>query len=85
MEVITVIHKYPRKRTEASVWIVEGAEKRTSMESNDYITERSIKRLFCAHPTTSPEQAEIIAAAWKITISTEEGRALVNKAQEEGY
>ncbi len=85
MQVITVIHKYPRKRSEASVWVVEGAGQITSMEATDRITNDTIKRLFCAHPITSPEIAEIIASAWRVVIGTEEGRALVNKAVEEGY
>jgi hypothetical protein len=85
MQVITVIHKYPRKNSEASVWVVEGAGTRTSVEYRDAAVDSTIKRLFCAHPITNIEHAEMIAAAWRIVIAAPEGQAMVNKAHEEGY
>lgn len=85
MEVITVIHEYPRKATEASVWIVEGAGKMTSLDAIPMMTSESLKRLFCAHPATQVDRAENIASAWRLVIATEEGRALIAKAHEEGF
>jgi len=85
MEVITVIHKYPRKATEASVWVVEGAGEMASFDAIPMMTSDSLKRLFCAHPATEVDRAENIAAAWRMVIATEEGRALVVKAHQDGF
>jgi len=85
MQVIMIIHKYPRKRSEASVWVVEGAGTEKSIEASDYIRDEGIKRILCAHPCTDLEHAAMIADAWRIVIGTPGGLALVEKAHAEGF
>ncbi len=69
-QVITVLYRYPRKRAEKSVWIVEGAGKRTQLEADDYISREDVKNIFCLHPVTDMETANAIAEAWRTLLST---------------
>jgi hypothetical protein len=55
--------------------VVEGAGEQQSIESNDFDRWDSVKQLFCAHPQTDPEVAEVVAAIWRIALTAGESGA----------
>ena len=83
-QVITVIHRYPRKRHTASVWIVEGAGVVTSIEANDYIRREAIQHIYCVHPETDREAAYAIADGWRIVLESEKGLEVIERLKKLG-
>lgn len=85
MQVVTVVQKYPRKNSTASVWVVKDAGSITSLDNSDYIRWSEIKKVFCAHPQTDPERAEVIAAIWRNALHSQENIDLLTKASTDGF
>lgn len=81
MKVIERVSKYPRKESEHSVWIAK--DDVPDLVDTPLLPLGSL--IFCAHPTTNPERAHLIAQIWRIALTTPEGQKLIEDAAKEGY
>lgn len=85
MDVIEIIATYPRKNDEVSVWAVENANGRTTIDQMDAFRDTELKKVFCLHPLTDPERAHIIAEGWRLVLSTAAGESLIREARAQGF